>query len=135
MESFENLIELIFKKKDNIKNSFLIITGSLPEVFKKFLTNFIMLVPQCKIIYSLKKGSLHRVEKILNSKNSIIMIASYNKKKKSPEIKIKQKNAEMMIKLKLLNLTRNSTKIFFGNFNKNSRPFSFLKQFLKKDPN
>ena len=133
-KSFENLIELIFKKKDNIKNSFLIINGSLPGLFKKFLFNFISLVPRCKIIYSLKKGCLNNVEEILNSKDSIIMMASYNKKKKSPEIKIKQKHAEMMVKIKLLNLTQNSSKIFFGNFNKNSRPLIFFETIFKERP-
>ena len=134
MRSLENLLKLIFKKKEFVENSFLIISGSLPVVFKKFLTNFVSLVPRCKIIYSSKKGCLYNIEEILNSKDSVIMIASYNKKKRSPKITIKRRCTEMMVKFKLLNLTQNSSKIFFGNFNRNSRPLIFFETIFKERP-
>jgi len=134
MKNFEKLIELIFKKKDSIENSFLIISGRIPKVFKKFLINFVSLVPRCKIIEYLKKGDFYDLEEILESKASVVMIASYNNNKKSSEIMLKQRKNEMMIKFQILNLTQNSSKIFFGNFNRNSRPLVLFETIFKERP-
>jgi hypothetical protein len=134
MENFEKLIELIFKKKDSLENSFLIISGRIPNVFKKFLISFVSLVPRCKIICCLKKGDFCDLEVIVKSEASVVMIASYNKKKKSSEIMLKQRQNEMMIKFQILNLTQNSSKIFFGNFNKNSRPLVLFDTIFKERP-
>jgi len=91
MENFEKLIELIFKKKDGVENSILIISGRIPNVFKKFLISFVSLVPRCKIICCLKKGEFYNLDEILSSETLTVMIASYNKKKRSSEIMLKQK--------------------------------------------
>lgn len=134
MENFEKLIELIFKKRNSVENSFLILSGRIPNFFKKFMISFVSLVPRCKIICCSKKGDFYDLEEILKSETSTVMIASYNKKKKSSEIMLKQKQNEMMIKFQILNLTQNSSKIFFGNFNRNSRPLVLFDAIFKERP-
>ena len=47
---------------------------------------------------------------------------------------LKQMQNEMMIKFQILNLTQNSSKIFFGNFNKNSRPLVLFDTIFKERP-
>ena len=134
MENFEKLIELIFKKKDGVENSILIISGRIPNVFKKFLISFVSLVPRCKIICCLKKGEFYNLDEILSSETLTVMIASYNKKKRSSEIMLKQKKNEMMIKIQILNLTQNCSKFFFGNFDRNSRSLVLFDTIFKERP-
>lgn len=134
MKNFEKIIEFIFKKKNLESNSLIIIVGFIPKRFKEFLNNIVSSKSHIKIIYRSKKEHYWDISEIVGYLKSIILIASYNKKKNTLEIILKQAIKSLGIKLNLLDITSYSSGIFFGNLNKFSRSLLFFQSIFEERP-
>ena len=134
MKNFEKIIEFIFKKRNLESNSLIIILGFIPKRFKEFLNNLVSLKPHIKIIYRSKKEHYWDISEIVGYLKSIILIASYNNKKNTMEIILKQAIKSLGIRLNLLNITSYSSGIFLGNLNKFSRSLIFFQTIFEERP-
>jgi len=134
MQDFLKIIEFIFKKKYTSPNSFILVSGYIPKGFKSFLTNINSLNPNCKIIFCSKKENFGDIEELIGNKNSTVLIARYNKKRSIPEISLKYNRKNQAIKLSVLNAIHYSSRIFFGNSDRWSRPLFIFDNFFEKRP-
>ena len=137
MDKFKIIVKSIFKTKQIEPFSLIIVIGHIPKRFKNLLNDIISLKPKCKIFNCLKKENYYSIienRNFTDNRNLTILIATFNKNKNAPEILLKQPNTTLFINLNVLNLTPQSSGLFFGGFNKWSRPLIIFETIFGERP-